>query len=146
MRIRTLRPLYSLAKLCLNLAVLATLGLLVRFGYSTFSQQAESQSGALKGAIILMAGIAGWALLVKLSRSGVCRYTQPSLKATTLAVIAGILILGLAGVQPIAGYMSDIGIILEFWTGWAAIWLFINPLYVIATLALIVWMVVTIRQ
>lgn len=137
-----LMPFYHITKLCLNLAILTTLGLLVRFGYGTFSRQVESQTEALKGAAIFIAGAVGWILLLKLSRSGVCRDIQPSLKITVLSVAAITLVLGLAGVQPIAGYMEGANIAL----GWATIILLINPLYVVATIAIVVWIIFTIRQ
>lgn len=137
-------PFYHIIKLCLNLAILAILGLLIKYGYNLFGQPAISQGEALKGAGIFIVGIVGWILLIKLSRRGLYGDIQPSLKLTILSVVAIIIIFGLAGVQPIAGYMVYLGSIPLVWL--PALWFLVNPLYGIAAIALIIWIIYTIRQ
>jgi len=94
-----------LIKLCLNLVILAGFGFLIRYGYLLFVEHSED---ALKGSIILIVGLAAWVAVIKLSRSRKYKWTKPSFKLTTFSVIAIVLILIFAGVQPLAGYKDNL--------------------------------------
>jgi len=94
-----------LIKLCLNLVILAGLGFLIRYGYLLFIGHSED---ALKGSIILIVGIAAWVFLIKLSRSRTYRWEKPSFRLTTFSVVAILLILAFAGVQPMSMYKDNL--------------------------------------
>jgi len=99
-----------IAKLCLNLAILAGLGILVWHGYHLFTHQVD----ALSGSISLIIGIAIWITIIRLSKSRSRNYwlrykgTKPSFKLTTFSTIAILLILTFAGCQPFAGYKDSL--------------------------------------
>lgn len=92
----------SITKLILNLAILAGLGMLIRYGYILFTHRV----GPLTGSIILIVGIAVWVILIRILRSRY-KYTKPSFKLTTFSVIVILLIFTFAGVQPLASYKDN---------------------------------------
>jgi uncharacterized protein YkwD len=93
----------TFARLFLNLLVLAGLGFLIRHSYLLFTQP----TAPLKNSIILLIGITVWILLIRLLRKKY-RWTKPSFKLTTFSVVAILLILTFAGVQPLAGYKDSL--------------------------------------
>jgi len=95
----------GLIKLCLNLAILAGLGFLIRYGYLLFVKHSEE---SLKGSIILILGIAAWVTVIKLSWNRKYRWTKPGFKLTTFSVIVILLILAFAGVQPVSMYKDNL--------------------------------------
>ena len=95
--------LRGVIRLCLNLAVLAGLGLLIRHSYLLFTQP----TAPLKNSIILVIGITVWILLIRLLRKKY-RWTSPSFKLTTFSVVALSIIFAFAGVQPVAMYKNDL--------------------------------------
>ena len=135
---------WIIARLCLNLAVLAGLGALVWYGYNLFDAN-NTQATAIQGAAILLAGIIAWVFLTRYT----IHFTEsdhPSIKLTILCLVGGTLIFGLAGVDPIASYLARFTGIVTGWLSMLGIALVINPLYVIAAVALIIWIVYTIRN
>lgn len=92
----------SATKLLLNLAVLAGLGMLIRYGYLLFTHKVTP----LIGSIVFIVGIAVWVILIRLLRSRY-KWTKPSFKLTAFSVIAILLIFTFAGVQPLATYKDD---------------------------------------
>lgn len=95
----------TLTKLTLNLLILTGLVLLIRYGYSLFT---ESQEEPLKGSIILIIGIAIWIAIIKFSRSRKYRWAKPSFKLTTFLVILTLTIFTFAGVQPMSSYKDNL--------------------------------------
>jgi hypothetical protein len=93
-------------KLGINIAVLSLFGVLVWLGYRLFTH--SFGVGPMAGAIIFIACIACWILLVRLMRSRKYRWTKPSFKLTTLCVVAVVLVLGFAGVQPLSDYKDRV--------------------------------------
>lgn len=145
--------LTHLSKLCLNLAILVASFLLIRFGYELFANGHNTQIEAIKGSSIVIGGIVGIILLAKLSTHGGLRYAQPGFKITILSMIGILLIFGFAGVEPIARYLRSFANTIDPWISWAKLgWemnLFfatISPLYAILFLAVIVWIIYTIRH
>lgn len=135
---------WVIARLCLNLAVLAGLGALVWYGYNLFEAN-NAQATAIRGAAILLAGIIAWVFLTRFT----IHFTesdQPSMKLTILCLVGGTLIFGFAGVDPITSYLARFTGIVTVWLSLLGIALVINPLYVIAAIALIIWIVDTIRN
>jgi hypothetical protein len=96
-------PLW-IVKLCLNLLILLGLGFLIVFGYRVFTQQIEP----LKNAVILIMSMTAWILIIRLSRSRRFKWRKPSFKLTTFSVIAILLILSFAGVQPLSTYKDSL--------------------------------------
>lgn len=90
-------------KLALNLAILAGFVMLIRYGYLLFTHKVAP----LIGSIVLIVGIAVWVILIRILRKRY-KWTKPSFKLTTFSVIAIILILTFAGVQPLAGYKDNL--------------------------------------
>lgn len=95
----------GIVKLCLNLIILAGFGILIWHSYRLFT---HAMSNALAGSIFLIVGIAIWILLIKLLRSRKYRWVRPSFKLTTFSVIAILLILTFAGVQPMSTYKDNL--------------------------------------
>jgi hypothetical protein len=135
---------WVIARLFLNLVVLAALGALVWYGYGLFSTH-HSQAIAIRGATILIAGLVGWVFLTRFTIHFV-KSDRPSIKLTILCLVSGALIFGFAGVEPIAGHLAQFSDIMAVWLTIVGIALVINPLYVIAVIALIIWIVYTIRH
>ena len=141
------RVLTHLTKLCLNLTILAVLGLLGWVGYTLFTQTVTSQTDAIKGTAIFIGGLVGWILIIKFSRHAIYVDTQPSMKVTIFGLLAISIIAGMAGVEPLARYIAYLGNLPMGWLPQLAIIGFLlNPLYVIATIALVIWIIVTIRR
>lgn len=90
-------------KLALNLAILAGFVMLIRYGYLLFTHKVAP----LIGSIVLIVGIAVWVILIRILRKRY-KWTKPSFKLTTFSVIAIILILTFAGVQPLASYKDNL--------------------------------------
>jgi len=93
----------KITKLFLNLVILAGFGMLIWHGYFVFTHKTKP----FINFSILITGIIAWILLIKLLRSKYKR-TTPSFKLTTFSVIAILLILTFAGVQPLAGYKDNL--------------------------------------
>lgn len=93
----------KIAKLFLNLVILAGLGMLIRHGYLLFTHKTDP----VMNSIIFIVGIIAWILLIKLLRSRYKR-AKPSFKLTTFSVVAILLILTFAGIQPLAGYKDNL--------------------------------------
>jgi hypothetical protein len=89
-------------KLGINIAVLFLFGVLVWLGYRLFTH--DVWVGPIIGAIIFIACVACWILLIRLTRSRRFRWTAPNFKLTTLCVVAVVLILSFAGIQPLSDY------------------------------------------
>jgi uncharacterized protein YkwD len=89
-------------KLVLNLAILAGFGALIWYGYRLFTHKVTP----LIGSIVFIVGIAVWVILIRILRSRY-KWTKPSFKLTTFSVIAILLILTFAGVQPLANYKDN---------------------------------------
>ena len=144
----------SLAKLCLNLALLVALVWLVKFAYDVASYGSVTQAEALERGGIIIGGIAGIVLIAKLSTHGRLGGAQPSLALTTCSVMGMALILGFTGVEPIAYYLQQFGATLDShiggWAqlGWSIAFLYalVHPLYALAAIAIIVWIIYTIRH
>jgi len=98
-------------KLCLNLAILFGFVLLIVYSYQLFTTHSKNP---LKSSVFLILGFIGWILLVKLLKSRSRYYwlrykgKEPSFKLTALSVIAILLVLTFAGVQPVATYKDKI--------------------------------------
>lgn len=99
---RRLKLVRSATKLVLNLAILASFGMLIWYAYVLFTHRVDP----LIGSILFIAGITAWVLLIKLLRSRY-KWTKPSFKLTTFSVIAIPLILTFAGVQPMTSYKDE---------------------------------------
>jgi len=143
----------GVTKLSLNLAIIGALLFLVLFGYALFATGSNSQSEAIRDSCILIASVVGVVLLTKLSKKGALDDTQPSFKLTTLSVIGLALILGFAGVEPVAHYLRQLGNTIDPWISWAALgwqlsllFAMINPLYGLVFVAVIVWIIYLIRH
>jgi hypothetical protein len=89
-------------KLGINIAVLFLFGVLVWLGYRLFTHSFGIDP--IIGAVIFIACVAGWILLIRLMESRKYRWVRPSLKLTTFCIIAVILVLSFAGVQPLSDY------------------------------------------
>jgi len=89
-------------KLTLNLAILAGFSTLIWYGYLLFTHKVAP----LIGSIVFIIGIAVWVLLIRILRKRY-KWTKPSFKLTTFSVIAIVLILTFAGVQPLASYKDN---------------------------------------
>jgi len=132
------------------LGALVCVGLL---SHDVFTQGSTSQTEAIQGATIIVLGIAIIVMLAKLSTHGRLRGVQPSFSLTTLSVVGITLIFGLAGVEPMAHYLRQFGATLDPWIGWARLGLgigflvaLISPFYVLVAIAIIVWIIYTIRH
>lgn len=97
------KPLKNLIRLCLNLAVLAGLGVLVRHSYLLFTHKLSP----LSGSISLIIGITMWVLLI-IFLNKKYRLVKPSFKLTTFLTIVVLLIFAFAGVQPISVYKDTL--------------------------------------
>ena len=93
----------KITKLFLNLVILAGLGMLIRHGYLLFTHKTDP----VMNSIIFIVGIVAWILLIRFLRSRYKR-TSPSFKLTTFSVVAVLLILTFAGIQPLAGYKDNL--------------------------------------
>jgi len=140
------RNLRTLVKLLMNLVVLTGLGTLVWFGYKAFSGGPESQEAAVRSACIFIAGVVAWVLFISLSRRGLYRYTNPSLKLTALSVLGVVFVFGLAGVEPVASYFQQVATWLSVLLGWTALVAFLNPLTAIFLVLIAVWIVYDVRH
>jgi hypothetical protein len=89
-------------KLGINIAVLVLFGVLVWVGYRLFTHSFGIDP--IIGVVVFVACAAGWILLIRLTEGGRYRWVRPSLALTTFCVIAVILTLSFAGVQPLSGY------------------------------------------
>jgi hypothetical protein len=89
-------------KLGINIAVLFLFGVLVWLGYRLFTHSLGIDP--IIGVVIFIACVAGWILLLRLTQTGIYRWVRPSLTLTTLCVIAVVLVLSFAGVQPLSDY------------------------------------------
>lgn len=89
-------------KLGLSLVILGGFGALIWYGYLLFTHQVSP----IIGSIIFILGIAAWVIVIIILRR---RYSwaKPSFKLTTFIVIAILLILTFAGVQPMADYKDQ---------------------------------------
>jgi len=107
----TNRFVKGVIKLCLNLVVLVGLALLIRYGYQLFT---TPQEDPLRGSIFLILGFVAWIVVIRLSKSRSRHYwlrykgTKPGFKLTTFSVIAILLILTFAGVQPMSTYKDGL--------------------------------------
>ena len=90
-------------KLALNLAILAGFVMLIWYGYLLFTHKVTP----LIGSIVFIVGIAVWVILIRILRSRY-KWKKPSFKLTTFSVIAIVLILTFAGVQPLASYKDNL--------------------------------------
>ena len=90
-------------KLALNLAILAGFVMLIWYGYLLFTHKVDP----LVGSIVFIVGIAVWVILIRILRRRY-KWTKPSFKLTTFSVIAIVLILTFAGVQPLASYKDNL--------------------------------------
>ena len=90
-------------KLFLNLAILACFVTLIWYGYLLFTHKVTP----LIGSIVFIVGIAVWVILIRILRRRY-KWTKPSFKLTTFSVIAIVLILTFAGVQPLASYKDNL--------------------------------------
>ncbi len=86
-------------RLFLNLAILASLGIIVRTGIVLFSQQFYS---ALTGSLLFIAEFAFFIWLWRVVSKNSWR--RPSMKMTVFSIIGLFLIFSFAGVQPMSGY------------------------------------------
>lgn len=93
-------------KLGINIAVLFLFGILVWLGYRLFTHSFGIDP--IIGVVIFIACVAGWILLIRLTESRKYRWVRPSLKLTTLCVIAVILVLTFSGVQPLSDYKDRV--------------------------------------
>jgi uncharacterized protein YkwD len=99
---RHIKLIKGATKLALNLAILAGFGALIWYGYLLFTHKVAP----LIGSIVFIVGIAVWVILIRILRSRY-KWTKPSFKLTTFSVIAILLILTFAGVQPLASYKDN---------------------------------------
>ena len=90
-------------KLALSLAILAGFVMLIWYGYLLFTHKVAP----LIGSIVFIVGIAVWVILIRILRKRY-KWTKPSFKLTTFSVIAIVLILTFAGVQPLASYKDHL--------------------------------------
>jgi hypothetical protein len=93
-------------KLGINIAVLFLFGVLAWLGYRLFTHSFGIDP--IIGVVIFIACVAGWILLIRLMESRKYRWVRPSLKLTTFCVIAVILVLSFAGVQPLSDYKDKV--------------------------------------
>jgi 4-amino-4-deoxy-L-arabinose transferase-like glycosyltransferase len=93
-------------KLGINIAVLFLFGVLVWLGYRLFTH--SFGIGPIIGVVIFIVCVAGWILLIRLMESRKYRWVRPSLKLTTFCIIAVILVLSFAGVQPLSNYKDAV--------------------------------------
>lgn len=97
------KPLKNIIRLCLNLAVLAGLGVLVRHSYFLFTHKLSP----LSGSIALIIGITIWVLLI-IFLNKKYRWVKPTFKLTTFLTIVVLLIFAFAGVQPMSAYKDTL--------------------------------------
>jgi len=147
------RALAPLAKLCLNLAILVALATLAWFCSDVFMHGSASQTEAIQNSALIIAGIVVIALLIKLSTRGKFGDTQPRLPLTVLSVIGIGLILGFAGVEPMAHYLYQFSMAIDPWLSWARLGLgigflvaLINPFYVLVFIGILVWIIYMVRH
>ena len=141
----------SLAKLGLNLAMLGAFVCLGLLAHDVVVQGSASQAEAIKGAVILILGFVGVMLLARLSTRGRLGYAQPSFALTTLSVIGIILVLGLAGVEPVANYLHQLSEGIAPWldraslvVGFGFLAALLSPFHVLAGMASLTMLVLII--
>ena len=93
-------------KLGINVAVLFLFGVLVWVGYRLFTRSFGIDP--IIGVVIFIACAAGWILLIRLTQSRKYRWVRPSLQLTAFCVIAIVLVLSFAGVQPLSDYKDRV--------------------------------------
>jgi len=93
-----------LTKLILNIFILAGFVVLIWYGYRLFTSQVSTP---LTGAILLIVGGIVWICVIWFLRKRY-RWTKPSFKLTTFAVIIIALIFMFAGVHPLASYKDGV--------------------------------------
>jgi len=93
-------------KLGIGIAVVFLFGISVWLGYRLFTHSLGIDP--IIGVAIFIACVAGWILLIRLAESRRYRWVRPSLKLTTFCVVAVVLVLSFAGVQPLSDYKDRV--------------------------------------
>lgn len=94
----------SLIRIVYNLTIISVFAGLVWYGYLLFTTQTVHP---LIGSVIFILSITAWILLIIFLRRRY-RRVKPSFKLTTFSVIATLVILTFAGVQPISMYKNNL--------------------------------------
>lgn len=93
----------NIVKVILNLTIIAGFAPLTWLGYLLFTQQIYPTTGS----IAFIAGITTWILCIVLIRYKY-RWITPSFKLTAIPIIAILLILTFAGIEPLATYKDNL--------------------------------------
>jgi len=145
------------AKLMLHLAILAVLVALGLYCYDVATQQGTTtQNEAITAAAIIIGGIVGVILLIKLANRRELGDSPPGFGLTLLGVVGVFLILGATGVEPVARYMGQLGEAMAPWLelaqgalGLGVLVALLNPfilLAVLGSIALIVVIIYIVRR